>query len=101
MEGVAVLNGAQQPELAAKLAQYLQSPTVQRAIPTSMWVYPAVKNTPLAGVMAHASVPKVHFAPNVQRAHANRKAWFTKWMCPCTPFAPCQRWARPYSFIHN
>ena len=79
VEGVAVLNGAQQPELAAKLAQYLQSPTVQRAIPTSMWVYPAVKNTPLAGVMAHASVPKVHFAPNVQRAHANRKAWLSRW----------------------
>lgn len=47
MEGVAVLNGAKQPELAAKLAQYLQSNSVQQAIPTSMWVYPAVKNAPL------------------------------------------------------
>lgn len=79
-EGVAVLNGSQQPELATKLAQYLQSPTVQRAVPTSMWVYPAVRHTPLAPVMVHASVPKVHFAPNDKRIQQNRKAWLQRWV---------------------
>ena len=44
VEGAAVLNGAKQPALAAKLVQYLQSAPVQKAVPTEMWVYPAVKN---------------------------------------------------------
>ena len=44
VEGAAVLKGAKQPELAAKLVQWLQSGEVQRAVPSEMWVYPAVKN---------------------------------------------------------
>ena len=79
MEGVAVLNGAQQPELAAKLAQYLQSDKVQRAVSTSMWVYPAVKNVPLAAVMVHSSVPTAHYAPHDKRVFANYKTWLSRW----------------------
>lgn len=78
-EGAAVLAGGKQPDLAAKLVQYLQSPTVQSAIPVNMWVYPAVRGVRYPDVMRHASVPRVHFAPNEQRAHQNRKAWLQRW----------------------
>lgn len=79
VEGVAVLSKAKQPELAAKLAQYLQSAEVQQAVPTSMWVYPAVRNTRLPDVMKHASVPKTHWAPNDRRVAENQKAWLSRW----------------------
>lgn len=78
-EGAAVLKDTQQPELAAKLVQYLQNNEVQKAIPTSMWVYPMVKNVALADVMKHASVPTAHYAPNVKRIAENRKAWLNRW----------------------
>ena len=62
VEGAAVLNGAKQPALAAKLVQYLQSAPVQKAVPTEMWVYPAVKNTPLPDVFkhTHAQIGRAH-----------------------------------------
>ncbi|RRD90523.1 thiamine ABC transporter substrate-binding protein [Conchiformibius steedae] len=79
IEGAAVLNKAQQPVLAAKLVQYLQSPAVQAAVPTAMWVYPAVRGTPLPAVMKHASLPKQHWSPNDKRIADNRKAWVSRW----------------------
>lgn len=79
IEGAAVLAGAKEPELAAKLVLFLQSPEVQKAIPTEMWVYPAVGNTPLADVMKHGSVPKTHWAPNEKRLADNRKQWLERW----------------------
>lgn len=79
IEGAAVLHGTQQPELAAKLAQFLQSPQVQRAVPAHMWVYPAVKGAHLPSVMRHASVPSVHFSPNDKRVHDNRQMWLSRW----------------------
>lgn len=79
MEGVAVLKGAKEPELAGKLAQYLQSPKVQWSVPTSMWVYPAVKDARLPDVLKHASAPAVHYAPNDKRIQANRQDWLSRW----------------------
>lgn len=79
IEGTAVLANAKQPELAGKLAQYLQSSEVQHAIPTSMWVYPAVRNTPLVAIMKHASVPKIHWSPNEHRITNNQKQWLSRW----------------------
>lgn len=79
IEGAAVLQGAKQPELAAKLVQYLQNESVQKDIPTSMWVYPAVKGVVLPEAMLHASVPQVHFSPNDERVHRQQKAWAARW----------------------
>lgn len=79
IEGAAVLNGAQQPELAAKLVQYLQSPTVQNEVSTSMWVYPAVQGVMLPRAMLHSSVPAVHYSPNDERVSAKQKEWAARW----------------------
>lgn len=79
IEGAAVLQGAQQPELAAKLVQYLQSPAVQNEVSTSMWVYPAVQGVMLPRAMLHASVPAVHYSPNDERVSAKQKEWAARW----------------------
>lgn len=79
IEGAAVLHNAKQPDLAAKLVQYLQNPAVQKDIPTSMWVYPAVKGVMLPEAMLHASVPKVHFSPKDERVNQQQKAWAARW----------------------
>ncbi|WP_373740221.1 thiamine ABC transporter substrate-binding protein [Neisseria sp.] len=79
VEGAAVLNGAKQGALAAKLVQYLQSPAVQKSVPTEMWVYPAVKGTPLPKVFEFAQTPKQTDSPSRSDLDAKQKAWVQRW----------------------
>ena len=80
VEGAAVLNGAKQPALAAKLVQYLQSAPVQKAVPTEMWVYPAVKNTPLPDVFKHARAPQHSNNPSEADIAKNQRRWVGQWI---------------------
>ena len=80
VEGAAVLNGAKQPALAAKLVQYLQSASVQKAVPTEMWVYPAVKNTPLPDVFKHARAPQHSDNPSEAAIAKNQRRWVGQWI---------------------
>lgn len=80
VEGAAVLNGAKQPALAAKLVQYLQSASVQKAVPTEMWVYPAVKNTPLPDVFKHARAPQHSDNPSEADIAKNQRRWVSQWI---------------------
>ena len=80
VEGAAVLGGAQEPELAAKLVQYLQSPAVQKAIPGEMWVYPAVKNTPLPEVFKYAQAPQHADNPPEAAIAKNQRRWVSHWI---------------------
>ena len=80
VEGAAVLNGAKQPALAAKLVQYLQSAPVQKAVPTEMWVYPAVKNTPLPDVFKHARAPQHSDNPSEADIAKNQRRWVGQWI---------------------
>ena len=80
VEGAAVLNGAKQPALAAKLVQYLQSASVQKAVPTEMWVYPAVKNTPLPDVFKHARAPQHSDNPSEADIAKNQRRWVGQWI---------------------
>ena len=80
VEGAAVLNGAKQPALAAKLVQYLQSAPVQKAVPTEMWVYPAVKNTPLPDVFKHARAPQHSDNPSEADIAKNQRRWVSQWI---------------------
>lgn len=79
VEGAAVLKGAKQPELAAKLVQWLQSDAVQKALPTEMWVYPAVKNTPLPSVFRFAQAPQHTDSPSRADIDAKQKQWISRW----------------------
>ena len=80
VEGAAVLNGAKQPALAAKLVQYLQSAPVQKAVLTEMWVYPAVKNTPLPDVFKHARAPQHSDNPSEAAIAKNQRRWVSQWI---------------------
>lgn len=79
VEGAAVLKGAKQPVLAVKLVAYLQSAEVQKALPLEMWVYPAVKGTPLPKVFAFAQTPPAHDAPAATETAAKQKQWVSRW----------------------
>ncbi|GAA5513985.1 thiamine-binding periplasmic protein [Deinococcus carri] len=59
LEGVGVLRGAKQPELARKFVDFMLSAPVQADIPTRMWVYPAVSGVPLDPVFRFAGQPEV------------------------------------------
>ena len=80
VEGAAVLKGAKQPELAAKLVQWLQSGEVQRAVPSEMWVYPSVKNTPLPEVFRFAQAPKHTDSPSRADINAKQRGWVGRWI---------------------
>ena len=79
VEGTAVLKGAKQPELAAKLVSWLQSGEVQQALPAEMWVYPAAKNTPLPKVFEFAQTPKHSDSPNRADINTKQKQWVSRW----------------------
>lgn len=80
IEGAAVLKGAQQPVLAAQLVQYLQSGGVQKAVPEEMWVYPAVKGTPLPSVYQFAEQPSAAVLPADKNWGAKQKQWVNRWI---------------------
>lgn len=79
VEGAAVLRGAKEPELAMQLVRYLQSGAVQKAVPEAMWVYPAVRNTPLPAVFKFAEAPKQHFSPGNGRITLKQREWVSRW----------------------
>lgn len=83
VEGAAVLNNAKEPELAAKLVQYLQGPSVQQNVFSYMWVYPAVKGTTAHPMTVHAQVPtKAQQTAQLssQRVNARQKDWVNRWV---------------------
>ncbi len=80
VEGAAVLNKAKQPQLAAKLVQYLQSDAVQKAVPEQMWVYPAVSGTPLPKVFEFAQVPGQYAQPSAADMADKQRQWVSRWI---------------------
>lgn len=78
VEGAAVLNHARQPALAARLVQYLQSAAVQKAIPAAMWVYPAVKGTPLPDVFGHNATIRTR-QPSAADMARRQQQWINQW----------------------
>ena len=80
VEGAAVLSGAREPDLALQLVRFLQSPEVQRTLPAEMWVYPAVKNTPLPKVFALAQAPADSDTPGQSAITLQQKHWVSRWI---------------------
>ncbi|MCD0166107.1 thiamine ABC transporter substrate-binding protein [Deinococcus sp. 12RED42] len=80
LEGVGILKGSKQTALARKFVDFMLSAPVQTDIPTRMWIYPAVKGTPLNPVYTFAQEPtpttiKADIASNPQRLV---DAWITQ-----------------------
>jgi len=80
IEFAGILRGAEQPELAGALIDYLLSPEVQAQIPLAMFVNPARADVALpAAFESHALVPEAPLALDPALIDAEREAWISEW----------------------
>ena len=80
IEFVGILKGAQQPDLARKLVDFMLSAEFQKDIPLHMWVFPAVPGTPLPEVFRkyarQAQNPVLLTPGQIQKG---REKWIESW----------------------
>lgn len=79
IEFVGVLKGTKNAVLARKFVDFMLSPDFQADIPTQMWVYPVVPNTPLPDVYKFAAEPKQILTLPADQIDANRERWIEEW----------------------
>lgn len=80
VEYVGVLDGAEHPEGAQALVDFLLTPTVQSALPESMYVFPVVDGTELpADWAANAERPTTPYDVDPAEIEANREDWLLEW----------------------
>jgi thiamine transport system substrate-binding protein len=81
IEGVAVLKGAKNPDLARKFVDFMLESGVQNDIPTQMWVYPILQSAKLNDVYRFAQKPSgaqnAVLQPNTIAANSAR--WTGNW----------------------
>lgn len=80
VEFAGVLRGARNPEGARRLVEFMLTEEFQRAVPLSMWVFPARRATPLPEVFRQFAVAPVRplRLPPAEIA-ANRDRWIEEW----------------------
>ncbi len=79
IEFAGVLKNAKNPALARKFIDFLLSPAFQKDIPSNMFVYPIVKDTPLPDFYKFAAPPAKIFSLPPQEIDANRERWIEEW----------------------
>ncbi len=79
IEFVGVLKGGKNPELARAFVDFMLGPEFQKDIPTQMWVYPVVDNTPLPDVFGFAAQPTQVLSLPADQIDANRERWLAEW----------------------
>ena len=80
VEYIGVLRGAANTAGAKKLVDFMLTPDVQAALPTSMYVYPVQKNVPLPeSWRTSAPVPAWTVTMDPAYIKANREEWLKKW----------------------
>ncbi len=80
VEYAGVLEGAGNPEGAAKVLEWLVSPEVQAALPESMYVFPTVAGVELPPEWAaYAKRPETPYAVDPAEIAAKRDDWLTTW----------------------
>lgn len=80
VEYVGVLKGAQNAAGARKVVDFMLSPAVQRALPSSMYVYPVRRNTPLPdGWAQRAPLPQWTVSMPPKYIAENRESWLDQW----------------------
>jgi thiamine transport system substrate-binding protein len=81
IEGVAVLRGAKNRDLARKIVDFMLEKNVQTDIPTQMWVYPVRQDVKLHEVYRFADKPSsaqtAVLQPETIRANSSR--WVRNW----------------------
>lgn len=80
VEYAGVLAGAENPEGAEALVEFLVGPEVQAALPESMYVFPVVEGTPLPEEWATFAVqPTDPHEVDPAEVAANRDDWLSEW----------------------
>jgi thiamine transport system substrate-binding protein len=80
VEFVGVLRGAAHPAGARALVDFMLGDAFQRALPLSMFVFPAVADTPLPPVFTEfASVPPDPFTLAPEQIGRDRDEWIDQW----------------------
>jgi thiamine transport system substrate-binding protein len=80
VEYAGVLAGAENPEGAREVVDFLLSERFQREIPESMYVYPAVEGTPLPAVWERfAPLADEPYRVSPEDIAANREEWIREW----------------------
>lgn len=80
VEFAGVLAGTDRPELARALVDLLLSPTVQQAIPLTMFVYPVLPEAELPLVFReHSAAPVDPVTLDPATVAANRDRWIEEW----------------------
>jgi thiamine transport system substrate-binding protein len=80
VEYAGVLTGAANPKGAQAFVDFVLSPTVQKALPDSMYVFPVRRGTPLPKAWARFAVqPRHPYAVSPADISAHRDAWLQQW----------------------
>ena len=80
IEYIGVLRGAANPDGARTVIDWMLSPAVQAALPTSMYVYPVQEGTPLPqDWRQRAPAPQYTVAMSPQYINDNRERWLNEW----------------------
>ena len=79
VEGVALVKGGKQSDAAGKFIEFLRGEPVQRALQTTMWMYPAVPGVPLEAPLTAALPPKHHQTPSPEVMTTRGAAWVAQW----------------------
>ncbi|HGJ5875137.1 MAG TPA: thiamine ABC transporter substrate binding subunit [Arsenophonus sp.] len=78
IEVAAQLASSKQPKLAQQFLQFMLSPTFQKTLPTTNWMYP-VTDIPLPKVYQQIPVPKKLFQFNATDITQHRNQWIYLW----------------------
>lgn len=79
LEGVGVLKGTKQRELARKFVDFMLSPEVQADFPTRMWVYPARAGVKLNAVFGFAQTPQNGSTMSAAQIAQSAQKWTDTW----------------------
>ncbi len=81
IEGVGILKGTKNLNLAQKFVDFMTSKEVQADIPTRMWIYPVNKNVVLPEIFSFASIPsaKQISSLNPKTIELGRDRWIDSW----------------------
>ncbi len=80
VEYAGVLAGAADPEGAKAFVQFLLGPSVQKALPDAMYVFPVRSGTPLPPAWAKYAVQPSHpYDVSPADISAHREAWLRQW----------------------
>ena len=79
IEGVALIKGGSQTELAGKWIEWLRSKPIQEALPTSMWMLPVEKSVVMADAWKHTQNPSSFDNPKENEESAKSSGWLQRW----------------------